>query len=402
MQVVYEDLILASENQKDDGDSENNDLRSGGDSENNDLRSGGDSENKSKPIITDLKVEEIDVKNEKLNKYANILSEYKVNIYDYLPKRKAHRVSFVLNDTSAFANFIRSCIWDYTPVWSLKVETTSIQTNDPFMLFDDLEQKIHGIPIIQTFFNKTFVKDGDDIYKNFKASFSVMNDTTQLRTVTTRDMKFEYAGKEIKSEDFCSMIPVFRLQVGKRLSLEMTIELGYGYKDANKFNAVDQREYRVLDFKHMSEGGPSSLTYDPLKFHIGYTTYRNYDDPIEILELIIDNNLVRIKKLEGLIQKYQEGKSSILHELDAQFFRQETQTVYYMDESYFFCGVLARLVFDSKLGTPEFVTFDARHLLEQTSFVRIQAENTNERMLDACRTFTEKLKKMSEIIKSHK
>jgi DNA-directed RNA polymerase subunit L len=73
-----------------------------------------------------------------------------------------------------------------------------------------------------------------------------------------------------------------------------------------------------------------------------------------------------------------------------------------MDESYFFCGVLARLVFDSELGTPEFVTYDARHLLEQTSFVRIQAENTNERMLDACKAFTDRLKKMSEIIKSHK
>jgi len=354
------------------------------------------------PIIVDLKVEEIEVKNEKLNKFDKLLSEYKINIYDYLPTKKAHRVSFQLNDSSTMANFIRSCIWDGTPVWSLKVETSSIQTNDPFMLFDDLEQKIHGIPIDQTLFNKAYEKDGESIYKNFKASFSVTNESTDLKTVTTRDMKFEYNGKEIKSESFCSMVPVFRLQAGKRLSLEMTIENGYGFADANKFNAVDSREYRILDYKHKSEGGPSSLTYDPKKFQICYTTYRNYDNPLELIELIVKDNLIRIDRLEGLLKKYQESKSTILHELEAQFIRYETQTTYTMDESYFFCGVLARLIYDSEMGCPEFVTFDARHLLEHISFVRVQAENANERMLDACKTFKAKLKAIDDIVKSHK
>jgi DNA-directed RNA polymerase subunit L len=351
------------------------------------------------PIITDLKVEDIDIKNDKLDKFATLLNEHKIDIYEYLPKKKAKKVSFILNETAAFANFIRSCIWDNTPTWSLKVETSSIQTNDPFMLFDNLKQKIHGIPISQSIFNKAFIKDGDNIYKNFKASFSVTNDTTELRTITTRDMKFEYDGKEIKSEDFCSMIPIFRLQVGKRLSLEMNIERGYGFTDANKFNAVDSREYKILDYKHPSEGGPSSLTYDPMKFYISYTTYRNYDDPLELLELIIEDNLIRIDKLAEGLKRFSESKSSILHELNMQFIKTETQTNYTMDESYFFCGVLARLIFDSSLGTPEFVTYDARHLLEHTSFVRVQAENANERMLEACQRFSEKLKEIQTIIR---
>lgn len=357
-------------------------------------------ESKKLPIITELKVEELEIKNDKLNVFDKLLKEYKINIYDYMPKKKAHRVSFQLNDTSAFANFIRSCLWDNTPVWSLKVETSSIQTNDPFMLFDDLEQKIHGIPINQTILNKAFTKDGENIYKNFKASFSVVNDTTQLRTITTRDMKFEYGGKEIKFDDMCSMIPIFRLQAGKRMSLEMTIEQGRGFNDANKFNVVDSREYRILDYKHKSEGGPSSLTYDPMKFHIGYTTYRNYDDPLEILHLIIEDNLARITKLENYLKQYHESKSTILHNVDAHFEKFETQTLYTMDESYFFCGVLTRIIFDSLLGTPEFVTFDARHLLEHVSFIRLQAENANERMLDACKTFEKKLKDLQALIKN--
>lgn len=369
------------------------------DHDQNGLSKGGAPESK---IITDLKVEEIEVKNEKLNKFDKLLGEYKINIYDYLPTKKAHRVSFQLNDTSAMANFIRSCIWDGAPVWSLKVETSSIQTNDPFMLFDNLEQKIHGIPIYQTIFNEAYEKDGENIYKNFKASFSVVNDSTDLKTVTTRDMKFEYGGKEIKSEKFCSMIPVFRLQSGKRLSLEMTIEKGYGFIDANKFNAVDGREYRILDYAHKSEGGPSSLTYDPKKFQICYTTYRNYDNPLELMELIVKDNLIRIDRLEELLKKYQESKSAILHELEAQFIRYETQTTYTMDESYFFCGVLARLIYDSEMGCPEFVTYDARHLLEHISFVRVQAENATERMLDACKTFKTKLKEVNDIVRSYK
>lgn len=350
-----------------------------------------------KKIITDLKVEDIEIKNEKLNKFDKLLQTYRINIYDFLPKKKAQYVSFQLNESSAFANFIRSCIWDNTPVWSLKVETSSIQTNDPFMLFDDLEQKIHGIPINQTILNNAFDKDSENVYKNFKASFSVMNDTTQLRTITTNDMKFEYNGKEINN--ICSMIPVFRLQAGKRMSLEMTIENGRGFKDANKFNAVDRREYRILDYKHKSEGGPSSLTYDPMKFHIGYITYRNYDDGLELLHLIIDDNLKRIEKLEAYLHKYQESKSPILHEIDAHFEKFRTQTLYTMDESYFFCGAIARILFDSSKGTPEFVTFDARHLLEHVSFIRLQAEDANERMLEACKIFTTKLKAMKALLK---
>lgn len=353
----------------------------------------------SKDIMTNIKIEKVGIKNEKLDKYATMLSEYKINIYDYLPKRDAMKVSFDLNANSTFANFIRASIWDKTPIWSLKVDTSSIQTNDLYVLFDDLEQKIHGIPINQSFFNKAFVDDNDAIYKKFKASFSIMNDTTQLRTITTNDMKFTYDGKEI--EYMCSMIPVFRLQPGKQLQLEMTIERGYGIQDANKFNVVDTRTYKILDHKHISEGGQSSLEYNPQKFNLGYTTYRNFDDPLEILYLIIDDNLVRLDKIIDKVKKFDESKLSILHDLDDNFVKHETQVVYSMNESYFLLGAIARAIYDLD-NDIEYVTYDSRHLLEQISFITVQSDQANKKMIEACEHVKDLLKNMQACLKKIK
>ena len=267
------------------------------------------------------------------------------------------------------------------------------------MLFDSLEQKIDGIPINQTFFNKAFDSDGEAIYKKFRGSFSVTNNTTQLLTITTNDIKFSYDNKEIK--DMCSMVPIFRLQPGKQLSLQMTIERGYAVDNANKFNTVNQRTYHILDFPHKSEGGPSSLEYNPKKFQISYTTYRNYEDPLEIMYLIIDDNLVRLDKIIQYVKTFDESKSTILHDLDVNFVRHETQTYYSMEESYFLFGIIARMIYE-KDNNIEYVTYDVRHLLEKISFIIVQDENANKKMIDACNEWKTKLTEMREIFKKTK
>lgn len=346
-------------------------------------------------LIEDLKIESIVVKNDNLDKINDMLNEYKINIYDYLPKKNAHKVSFVINESSTFANFIRASIWDGVKVWSLKVETSTIQSSDPFMLFDDLEQKIHGIPINQTFLNNAYNKDGETIYKKFRGSFSVFNNTTQLRTITTSDMKFTY--NETPIEYMCSSIPIFKLQPGKQLSLEMTIEQGYGYQDANKFNPVDAREYKILDFKHMSQGGPSSLEYNPKKFYLSYTTYRNYEDPLELLHIIIDDNTDRLKKMIDKVKTFDESKLTILHDIETNFIRYDTQTHYHTSESYFLAGAISRIIYDLN-NDIELVTYDAKHLLEHSSFIIVQSEKANEQVINACQVLIEKLSEMKKII----
>ena len=350
---------------------------------------------KNVPIVTELKIEDIEIKNEKLDKFAKMLNEYKIDIYDYLPVRPAKKVSFIINETSTFANFIRAAIWDGTLIWSLKVETSTIQSSDPFMLFDDLEQKIHAIPINQSFLNTAFDKDGDVVYKKFKANFHVINNTTQLRTVTTRDMKFTYDNHHIPY--VCSMIPIFRLQPGKQLSLDMTIERGYGFNDANKFNTVGARQYKILDFPHISEGGPSSLEYNPMKMYISYTTYRNFDNPLDILKIIIDDNITRLNRVLDNVNKFEESKLSIWHDIDVNFVRTETQTKYTMDESYFLMGLISREIYDAD-SSIEFTTFDPRHLLENTSFVVVQSKNANALMKKSIESNINKLKKIKLIV----
>ena len=347
-------------------------------------------------IIEQLKVETVPVKNDKLDKINSMLSEYKIDIYEYLPKRPAHTVSFVVNDSSSFANYIRALIWDGTKVWSLKVQTSTIQTTDAFMLFDDLEQKIHGIPINQSFLNEAYLKDGEDIYKKFGANFQVFNDTTQLRTITTSDMNFTYDGKKI--DYMCSMVPIFKIQPGKQLSLSMTIESGYGYDDGNRFNTVDARKYMILDEKHMSDGGKSSLEYDPKKFFISYTTYRNYDDPLEILRIIIEDNVSRITKLIVKIKQFDESKLAILHDEEVNFIRHETQTHYQTKETYFLAGAITRIIYDND-NAIEFVSFDARHLLENSSIIIVQDEDANKKMIEACNMLVAKLEGIKKIIK---
>ena len=133
----------------------------------------------------------------------------------------------------------------------------------------------------------------------------------------------------------------------------------------------------------MSEGSLSFLEYNPAQFYISYTTYRNYDNPAEILIIIINDNLSKLDNLLQALKKYDESKLSVYHENDYHFVQHETQTVYSMNESYFFVGYLTRLIFDSDENI-ELVTYDCRHLLEDISFIIIQDSLPTDKMINAC------------------
>ena len=134
-----------------------------------------------------------------------------------------------------------------------------------------------------------------------------------------------------------------------------------------------------------------------MKFYMGYTTYRNYDNPLELLEIVIDDNIGRLNKMIEKVKIFNSSKLNILHDDEVDFMRHETQTQYQSSETYFLAGAIARMIYDQD-NKIELVTFDARHLLENTSFVVVQAENADEKMINACEALIKNLSEMKKII----
>ncbi len=350
-------------------------------------------------IIEDLKIEKLDIKNAKLEKFAKMLDTYKINIYDYLPKKPRSKVSFILNENSTFANFLRFAILDGTLVWGFKVIISSIVSNDNYLLFDHFEQIVQGVPLNQTFINEAYAKDGEIIYKKFKASLSVYNNSHDIKTITTHDIKFVYNGEII--ENMCEMIPILYLMPGRQIYLELTLDRNYGYINANTFNSVSATEYKILDYKHMSEGGPSSLEYNPMKFYMSYTTARNYDDPLDIMRIILNDYTDRIKKLSDRIKIFDETKLTLYHEDEYEFRTYPNQTQYSSGETYFTVGLIVRTIYEMYPDI-QLVNFDARHLLEHASIFTVQAEDANVKVIKACENILQTFEKLKKIINSYK
>lgn len=218
-----------------------------------------------------------------MDKYAKMLKQFQVNLFDYLPVGTAYDVDFELASSNAeISNLIWGGFMDECPTWRFQLVIESLESSDPAILFDDLQLRLNSTPINQTYFNKH-----PDHAKRFKATVKFSNTTTTMKTLMTGDIDM---GDE-KVGRICENIPLIELNPGTSIAFNIIVEQGRGFDNAT-FCPVGGRRLT------MDDHGETNV--EPTNFKIGYTTQRNFDKPLELIHVLLTSLIERITHMEAV------------------------------------------------------------------------------------------------------
>lgn len=239
--------------------------------------------------ITNISSEEITyaqlIKDNKMKLCMKLANSYK----NLLPQGKKYKIRITINNSNAaFANMIRRCLIGELPIKALDFdEFEDFESSDKYILNDYIKRQIELIPVHQSIkLNEVF-----SLYKE--------NHTDDLVDIKSGDIVND-GGKKY----FDDNIVLCRLRPGMYVKIDnIKIVQDNTNKNYAKFASISNSYFKILDqvpYDEYTEKGQSSLIYEPGKFELGYTTYRNIDDPFYFIKLCID---VLLKRLELLIEE---------------------------------------------------------------------------------------------------
>jgi DNA-directed RNA polymerase subunit L len=188
---------------------------------------------------------------------AALFSQADIDPTSLLPTAPREHLDWTIKDTfSAFANAVRICMMEECPVKSLHFDIENLDTDDVYVLPDNLAMRLHMIPIHQE-------KD----YTDITIELDIRNPSRKERIITSGDLMVKKKGKLVdSSEYFGSTIHIMALKPSKYIKLTLPVVEGLGSTNAGKFSNMPAPRYAP-------EGG--SLDHDPDTFHFGISTHRN-------------------------------------------------------------------------------------------------------------------------------
>jgi len=235
------------------------------------------------------------------------------DLYAILPNDKYEIVEFEIENTnSAFANAIRRTLISEMPVWSLNLKINSMESNDPYVRFDDFADRVMTLPIAQTLLNNLFNK-GKDPNKLFKFKIFVENNQTDIMHVLSQNIEI-ISNKDFKVDSKITMfndsVSLQILRPGYFIKCQLILERGYGFQHGGKFSATKNPIYYPVDIRPMKREykkaptGLSSLVVNPKKFFMSYETYGTYDNQYEPMILTLMEIQKRITSISDEIVNY--------------------------------------------------------------------------------------------------
>lgn len=259
--------------------------------------------------ITELNIEKLSAKkfitNSKIaNKIREIKKKINYDLTELLPDDNYEVVSFKLSNTnSSMANAIRRVLISELPVWSLTLKTESLKTDDFYIRYDDLADRINSLPIHQDIFNNT-----DEPEKYIMFSLHAKNDTSEIMDVLSADIDVTYHSKvkQEKNKLFEESVVLQKLRDGHYLDFELVLEKGFGFQHGGKFSATKNPIYRPSDNPLIASenSGQSSLISNPREFYFSYETYGTYSNPLSPLLISLKEIERRIILVIDDIEKY--------------------------------------------------------------------------------------------------
>lgn len=209
---------------------------------------------------------------------------------ELLPKTlKSEFCSFIVDGVhTGIANGIRRCMMTEIPVIAMDFNVEQMTTNDDFIFYEFVRDRIRNIPILQS------------TGRNSKFSLDVQNNTSKIISVTTANLMQN--GKEIKG--LCNeTIEICELHPGRFIKIkEIYIEEGYG-KDYGGFSVAHQAGCEVRDIKPYDQftgEGVKSGVANAKKFQIYFRTNGNIS-PKNIIKLTIDTLIKRVEYVTGML-----------------------------------------------------------------------------------------------------
>lgn len=238
----------------------------------------------------------MEVKNIKINdysikfnnsKYKSILENHK----HLLPTFTKLGLEFqLINSNEAFANAIRIIFNDELLVKYLDVSIFNINTNDKYILPDNILERIALIPL----------KQNTNINKKYK--INVTNNTNDIIKVYSKEIQ---SLDSAKTQDFNPNILICTLKPNKYLSINnITINENYGFQ--NHIFSLGSFHYEIIntDFKTLSLNTNSS------DFQLELINNGNIELD-DLVNKIYDNLYIRLKKIQTDVNAYQlENHSS--------------------------------------------------------------------------------------------
>jgi hypothetical protein len=282
-----------------------------------------------------------------------------------LPKKPYYRVSMVLKDTySAFANALRRILIEELPVKCLDFEDHILDTDDPFILVDQLRKNINLIPIDQ------------DAKYNGGISLNKRNVTNKIINIYASDI----VGAEIPD----GHIIIGVLRPGKKITISnIKVIVGLAKNDGAKFTLLGNVSYKPLGyepFNNFTYEGKRSIEYNPTEFLLSFETARNVrvDTVINNMCDMLQSKLIRIRnfinKYKGNEDRalYTDDKFRVVREKDMYIYHIHgeyitlsmllAQTIYHINNNVAYCaGTIDRL--DTEIGIIKIIDPDPNKLM---------------------------------------
>lgn len=210
--------------------------------------------------IYDVKVDTIDIpNNDSMKKLLDIMKRNSVdNPIKLLPSVPRVRVTFKISAFVGFANALRRVLMEEIPVICLNFNEVDLETDDPFIIPEQLLKNINLLSIEQ---------------RDISTSLLVENKTNKCINVKASHMK--------NSDTFIpnSNVVICQLNPGKSINIKkISTEQGYGKDNAAKFSLLNSVKYNILDmvpYDMYTGKGQRSVTYDPKEFELSFETTGN-------------------------------------------------------------------------------------------------------------------------------
>jgi len=167
--------------------------------------------------------------------------KYEDRLKPLLPTRKREIISFVLRNTDTpTANGLRRTLIEEMPVKILTATVADIETDEEFLIRDELLDRIHATPIDQN------LKE-DAVFK-----IDVLNNDTSKRighVYSSEILPLAGSAQDFSAGRLCdTKFRIAELHPGKHLRVKnINVLIGYGYMHAN-FALTCGIRYRPLDF----------------------------------------------------------------------------------------------------------------------------------------------------------
>ena len=221
------------------------------------------------------------------SKYKNILEKH-THLFPSLTKLGLQFQ--LIKSNEAFANAIRTVFNDELLVKYLDVSIFNINTDDKYILPDNIIERIASIPLIQNTNN------------NKKYKLQMTNNTNDIIKIYSKDLK---SVDNSKNNDFNPNILICTLKPNKYLSINnININQDFGFN--NHIFSLGSFKYEIIntDFKSLS------LNTNCKDFQLELIPNANINLN-DLVNQIYDNLYLRLKKIQNDINTYQlENHSS--------------------------------------------------------------------------------------------